>query len=270
MKHGRRWCYVGPLEAVDLSGVIIDLSDYHYFTTKIKESMSIIRVRDVKVSTLVFTSLLLVLVAYSLSIASYNAIWYTRFYMETASQVLVTIAVFTALIATALYELKYKRRIELRTPGGMLGHVLSILIASAALFVSLIAFTPLSSTLTMWSSIIVQDARKVVHYVEYGITLSCLMLVSLVSLLVVRSVSRGIREFVIKLLVSSILASNALYASATLYEVLFNNRGWRLYVDTYLDVLGHSLVLGFIITLITAVYLAGISVFKRLISMELA
>lgn len=49
-KHGRKWCYLGPLEAVDLS-----TRNYHYFTAKIndylKKKQSVI---NMKTSLLVF------------------------------------------------------------------------------------------------------------------------------------------------------------------------------------------------------------------------
>lgn len=270
IKHGRRWCYIGPLEAVDLSSMIIDLSDYHHFTTKIKESMKITGMRNMRVSILVFASVSLMLAAYTLSIASYEAIGYTRFYIEAISQVLVTMAVFTSLIAIALYEFKYKRRIELRVSGGVKGHILSILIVSAVILVSLIVFSPLSSTLALWISIKLQDTRNVVHYIVHGITLSCLMVVGLISLLISRSFSSRVREFIVKLLVSSVLASLAFYTMIIAYELMFSDNKLRMYISTYLDIIGHSLVLGLVITLLTAMYSAVISSLKRLISLDVS
>lgn len=172
------------------------------------------------------------------------------------------------LIAIALYEFRYKRRIELRVSSGVVSHIHGLLIASAVVYLSLVVFSPLSSTLALESITPVQDAELVVHYVEHCITLSCLMLTSLFSLLAARSLPRGTREFLIKSLVSSMLASYAFYLSITVLEVVFNGRGWRLYTFTYLHLLSESIVLGFVIVLLTTVYLAGISVFKRFVSIE--
>lgn len=29
VKHGHKWCYVGPLEAVDLTSMVTNISNYH-------------------------------------------------------------------------------------------------------------------------------------------------------------------------------------------------------------------------------------------------
>jgi len=71
VKHGRKWCYLGPLNKVDLSEVIVSLKDYHTFTTKLVEYIKTeLGVIGVKVSTLFIIGLALLLAAYGIGLGS--------------------------------------------------------------------------------------------------------------------------------------------------------------------------------------------------------
>lgn len=93
MKHGRRWCYLGPIDKVDLSIVLSSL-DYHTFTTKFSEvARLILGVVSMRISALFILGLGLLLSAYGLGMTN-----------PSVSLTLTILSVLVFLTAITLYE----------------------------------------------------------------------------------------------------------------------------------------------------------------------
>ena len=102
VKHGRKWCYLGPLDTVELSGVIVSLRDYHTFTTKLVDYIkSKLEVSGVRVSTLFISGLALLLTAYSIGLGGPV---YGNYVLA-----LVSLSTLLFLVAIATYEGTYAK-----------------------------------------------------------------------------------------------------------------------------------------------------------------
>ncbi len=102
VKHGREWCYLGPLDRVDLSSILIDLRDYHISTTKL---VDYVRVKwgtiSMRIPVLFVIGLALLLAAYGIGIGDSS---YGNYVLA-----LVLLSTLSFLLAIAVYESTYTR-----------------------------------------------------------------------------------------------------------------------------------------------------------------
>lgn len=102
-KHGRRWCYIGPLEKVDLQKLIISLKTYHTFTTKFADQLkNIIGEIAMRLTYLVISIAILFTAAYTLSIPP-----------ERYSTIVFSITMIANILLSftiAIYEKTYKEK----------------------------------------------------------------------------------------------------------------------------------------------------------------
>ncbi|WFO75193.1 hypothetical protein J4526_09005 [Desulfurococcaceae archaeon MEX13E-LK6-19] len=140
IKHGREWCYLGPLEKVDLSSIIIGVRDYHTFTTKLAEYLRV-RIGDVgvKVSTPFIIGLALLLAAYGIGLGGYG----------NYVLAMVLLSTLSFLLSIAVYENTYARHQEYGTLSRILsrGLKLYILLTIALTIIAIITTIPLISPL---------------------------------------------------------------------------------------------------------------------------
>lgn len=159
VKHGRRWCYVGPLEAADLSSIITSLGGYHYLTTKIRDyTTRIAGVSRVKVTALALASMASVAVAYTASL-TYGYPYWVEVATALVSQFFTVIAVFAALLANASYETRYRRRFELRIPFTPVNLAAGIALTVFATLTGFLVFSPLRSHIEPYFVSIVTEVR---------------------------------------------------------------------------------------------------------------
>ncbi len=141
IKHGREWCYLGPLEKVDLSSIVIGVRDYHTFTTKLAEYFRVrIGGAGVKVSTPFIVGLALLLAAYGIGLGGYGNYVLTMVLLSTLS----------FLFSIAVYENTYAGHQEYGTLSRNLsrGLKLYILLTIALTIIAVITTIPLVSPLS--------------------------------------------------------------------------------------------------------------------------
>lgn len=263
VKHGRRWCYVGPLEAVDLSSIITSLSDYHYLTTKIRSCARItLGLGRMRVSTLVFVSLFSVAIAYTAS-ASYRYPYEVRVATELLSQFSTVIAVLTALLAVATYEVKYKKRLELRIPFVTANPALGVILTALATLAGVVVFLPLRSHVEPYYVSILIEVREfhVFHYVSMEFSISCILLIALVLAVTSRGLFSKPKWTLLALFASPVLALAILFSATLALDGKFTSIAVQ-------SVLSRSVYLGAIIAFLALLYLAGTAVFKKLLLLE--
>ncbi|MCD6487966.1 MAG: hypothetical protein J7K21_01920 [Desulfurococcales archaeon] len=102
IKHGREWCYLGPLERVDLSSIIISVRDYHTFTTKLAKYLRV-KLGDVnmKVSTPFIIGLALLLAAYGIGLGGPG---YSNYVLA-----MILLSTISFLLSIAVYESTYAK-----------------------------------------------------------------------------------------------------------------------------------------------------------------
>jgi len=145
-KHGRKWCYLGSLENVDLSEVIVDLG-YHTFTTKFAEYFrSYLEKVSMNYAVVFIIALALLLSAYGISTGGY-----------VYGHIVLTLVILSSLVfitLIAFYEKKYlsKAKYEMLSKileQGMFQYiVISFLTFAAVSFASMPLTCPLKITLT--------------------------------------------------------------------------------------------------------------------------
>ena len=137
-KHGRKWCYIGPLSEVDLRELIFTLENYHSFTTKFKDFIITYGVKNMSRALMFILGISFILVAYSLSVnPNFSGI-------VLALTVLSTIA-FSTLIAS--YELSPLPKVKYSHLKGILSKGLHYYLSLALIIIALvfIASSPLTS-----------------------------------------------------------------------------------------------------------------------------
>jgi len=137
-KHGRKWCYIGPLSEVDLRELIFTLENYHSFTTKFKDFIITYGVKSMSRALMFILGISFILVAYSLSVnPNFSGI-------VLALTVLSTIA-FPTLIAS--YELSPLPKVKYSHLRGILSKGLHYYLSLALIIIALvfIASFPLTS-----------------------------------------------------------------------------------------------------------------------------
>ncbi|OYT55510.1 MAG: hypothetical protein B6U76_05770 [Desulfurococcales archaeon ex4484_217_2] len=137
-KHGRKWCYIGPLSEVDLRELIFTLENYHSFTTKFKDFIITYGVKNMSRALMFILGISFILVAYSLSVnPNFSGI-------VLALTVLSTIA-FSTLIAS--YELSPLPKVKYSHLRGILSKGLHYYLSLALIIIALvfIASSPLTS-----------------------------------------------------------------------------------------------------------------------------
>ena len=144
-KHGRKWCYLGSLENVDLSKVIVDLG-YHTFTTKFAEYFrSYLERVSMNYAVVFIIALALLLSAYGISTGGYV---YGHIVLTL---VILSSLVFTTLIAfyekKCLSKAKYEMLSKILEQGMFQYIVISFLIFAAVSFASMPLTCPLKITL---------------------------------------------------------------------------------------------------------------------------
>ena len=92
-KHGRKWCYVGPLENHDLSKLITDLRDYHSLTTKFTSFLTHLG-GNLRVATLFIINTSLIVLTYGINLGG------VKYSPVVTSLVLLTSVVTCSLLAT--------------------------------------------------------------------------------------------------------------------------------------------------------------------------
>lgn len=224
-----------------------------------------------RISVLVFTSILLVVLAYVVSISAQSAPYDAKIYLQTLSQVLVVMAVFTSLLAISLYEFKYKRKIQVKIATVHRSSLLKVLFTALTAFTSLIISMPLSSTMIFYAGVALEvENHLITRSISYHITFSCLAVTSLVLFIIVKGLFNSNRELAVTLLVSPILAFLVFHSLGML--ALLIEESTRKAVSLTIALLSSlfaSIQLGLIVTALSVIYLVAVRVFKGLASLDL-
>ena len=182
-KHGRKWCYIGPLSEVDLRELIFTLENYHSFTTKFKDFIVTYGVKSMSRALTFILGISFTLVAYSLSVnPNFSGI-------VLALTVLSTIA-FSTLIAS--YELSPLPKVKYSHLRGILSRGLHCYLSLALIIIALafIASFPLTSPYNVMIS---------VENFSMKTSLSTLLLVSMIVVFLQRPL--GQKGFTIYLII---------------------------------------------------------------------
>ena len=214
IKHGRSWCYLGPLDKVELSEVLISLSTYHTFTTKFVDIASMIGGMNMNLGLVIpFTlGLILLLLAYCLSLSSHSAVLVLA---------LTTTSVITMLLTIAIYEHRYRvRRYEILTRIYSKGLIVYSSLSILVITLTTLATIPLASPIEfrIMSKVPISKAASAVPALRGGhtyvvdyitvhtvIPLTSLMVISLLLTLLSRVV-RPRKKLVMYVVISSVMS----------------------------------------------------------------
>ncbi len=257
MKHGRDWCYLGPLGSVDLSSVLTDLTDYHTFTTKLA---GFIRSRwgsdRMKVSTPFTIGLALLLTAYGVGLGGPN---YGNYVLA-----LVLLSTLSFLLAIATYESIYSK---LKSYMG-LSRVMSkglmpyTLLTAALVFFTVIITIPLEAPIKL--ELTYHPPPYVgIESVRTAIPITSVIITSLVVTYLSRPLINSLRSYLTYIVLSTLVGYAALL---TLPLIQF---GINVLAEpstlTYLAVsVGTALV---ITAALITIFTVSLSVLKRVVKM---
>ena len=265
-KHGRKWCYVGPLDKIDLSSLLISLETYHTFTTKFLGYLkSLVGEMSMKLATMFIISLTLTSAAYGLSTAGskYNSIVLTL--------TIVSDLMFAFVIA--FYESIYKEgKYKLLDKVVSKGKIVYLLFSISALWLTLLVTYPLASPITLkfyyripvGSSVTTasEETRVLISKIciihEVMIPLTSIIASALILALLLRPHISKLRFFLTYLVLTPLLA----------YIIILMLPLLKLPKINYLSLITYSLivigVLGGLTITITLVYTVLIEIIKRL------
>ncbi len=247
VRHGREWCYIGPLDRVDLATILYDLRDYQSFTSKfltyVATAMGLKSV-GTGVRALVFIAISLLVMGYALSLggSSYGA----------AVLGITSIAVLLLLYAIASYEHRHiaavRRRASMRTL------IMSAIIVAA----TLIATLPLRSPITI---------KLVAYYIPYStLSMDFPLTSALVTALVATYLSRRVETKQIPFAVTTIVLSCLIVSIPALLYVTMKvaNLGVQYLLRALIAVVAPTLGMAIIVSAISIALNFVIAAFRKL------
>ncbi|RLE56676.1 MAG: hypothetical protein DRJ40_04990 [Thermoprotei archaeon] len=222
VKHGREWCYVGPLEKVDLSRVLQDLRTYHSITTILSRYLVPRYEGGVSMRyVLIFViGLSLLLSAYGLS---------TRYGYESIALTLTLLSTVVFSLGIAIYEVTTSPTMQYGSLKRILGHGLwkYFLVIVAVVLLTILMTLPIASpvkfsfkykapvlchAVTWIGGRRIEREYVVYHAVRYDVPLTSVLLPPLVITYLLRPIAqmRGVKWYLVLMLLT-LLTSNLIF-----------------------------------------------------------
>ncbi len=270
VKHGREWCYVGPLDRVDLSKVLQDLRTYHSITTILSKYFvpmcgGTVSMRYVVIFVI---GLALLLSAYGLS---------TRYGYESVTLTLTLLSTLVFSLGIAIYEVTTSPTIQYSSLKRVLSYglwkyfLMMVAVVLVVIFITLPIASPLKFTfeykVPALSHVVTWIGGKriereyiVYHAVYYNIPLTSVLLSSLVVTYLLRPIAqiRGIK-WCLGLMLLVLLTSNLVFHAIPQIHALILNP-WSL--------LMYTVVTSLIMFIVSVLFTTFIYMLKKLASIH--
>ncbi len=223
-KHGRKWCYVGPLERVDLSNLLLSI-EYHTLTTKMAEALqTVLGALGMRRSLLQLAIMVLVALAYSLSTN------------PSYSNIVLSLMVIAWILSSYRVSQQHQGKLCCKFRELKAHQVLAILLGVAGLLIGM----PLTSPIILRVEI---PGASGTHVFELPLT--CFLLASMtlgVTAHCLRSRSEKLMVYALAPLIAMLILSLPILTDLALYPGSLITLSIHILIPYYLTLLGFEIL----------------------------